>query len=348
MQFVVWVKARSWVECPCMIESAELHESYNEGSTTYSVAARYRYEYAGRHVTGNRVWIRHGYDGNEDYHNTILQELKSHIGKDRSFRCFVNPSKPSDAVLYRNLRPDLLLEKALFTFVFGGVGVGGICFMAGVRRTYLCQLQIATQHPDEPWKWDESVADGQFVPNAEWKAWTAFAVAWNVGCSIPLMSVVFQFGKGGGWEYLIILFPAFGLYAIATAALLGRQRFRFGRPTVTLRPWPYYVGDTMQLKIEFPHAVPKSRMLKAELKVKQLTTSEENPEDIFSASVSTSNIGRSIQFEFDIPTGLPRSSQLCDASSQNTARWILTVNGTDSRWDFRAVYVLAVFDRAAG
>ncbi|GEM_PF-2523217 len=111
-----------------------------------------------------------------------------------------------------------------------------------------------------------------------------------------------------------------------------------------MSPWPYSVGELLQLEIEFPAALPTSRELKAALTVGYVVTSDDNPDDIFTVTVSAVTIGRSIQFHFDIPLGLPRSSQVRDAVGTDTARWLLTVTSSDSRWDFRAVYVLAVCD----
>lgn len=100
----------------------------------------------------------------------------------------------------------------------------------------------------------------------------------------------------------------------------------------------------MQLEIEFPGALPTSRELRVVLTVARVFTFDGNPDNIFSETKPAANIGRSIQFEFDILPGLPRSSQVRDATGRDTARWILTITGSDSRKDFRVVYVLAVFD----
>src|SRR5262245_56656550 len=56
-----WWQARDWVAVPAIVMAVELQEHYDDG-TTYRVAARYAYEYGGRHHEGTRVGFNTGYD----------------------------------------------------------------------------------------------------------------------------------------------------------------------------------------------------------------------------------------------------------------------------------------------
>ena len=134
MQVTAWFKVQDWMENPCMIQSAEMQVGSLDDTVTSMVSARYRYAFGEAEYFGNRVWPLDEY-GEEDDAGIILKELKSYVGRNQSFRCFVNPANPSDAVLYRNLRPQVLLKKAVFVFVFGGVGVGGILYVGGSTTT---------------------------------------------------------------------------------------------------------------------------------------------------------------------------------------------------------------------
>ena len=56
----------------------------------------------------------------------------------------------------------------------------------------------------------------------------------NVDCLLLVIYVFTDVRDGGGWKCLVLVFLVIGLYLIATAVWLVRQRIRFGRPTMTI------------------------------------------------------------------------------------------------------------------
>ena len=97
-----WWSSRSWVEVPCWIETAELKASRgSKGGTTYQAEASYRYQFERRSYHGDEVSLFGGSDNIGDFQEQSFQQLQSVKGKKRPFRCFVNPSKPEQAVLFR-------------------------------------------------------------------------------------------------------------------------------------------------------------------------------------------------------------------------------------------------------
>ena len=78
---------------------------------------------------------------------------RSAAGRARPFRCYVNPEKPSESVLYRTLRWEMQAFMAIFALTFPAVGAGLVA--GGVMSTLASRKEAALrkQHPGEPWKW---------------------------------------------------------------------------------------------------------------------------------------------------------------------------------------------------
>ncbi len=126
---------RSWVEVPAIIKHAELkmnfpqhHGGRHEGNRgpTFQAIAVYEYDFGGRHFTGDRVSVGGGSDNAGSFQRTAYRELQQHFLQKKVFRCFVNPERPSEAVLYRQLRWEMAAFYTLFATVFGVVGFGAM------------------------------------------------------------------------------------------------------------------------------------------------------------------------------------------------------------------------------
>ena len=343
LQVSAWNRARAWVECPCLIESAEFNV---DSSGESHLRASYRYQYGGQQYLGHEVWLRDETDDEGEFWGNAYRSLKSHAGSNRSFRCFVDPAAPSVSVLYRNLRVELVIVKSIFGFLFGGIGCGGILLLMNVQRSHRRQVETAIRNPTEPWRWDSSIKDGRIKPSMEWIFWAFVAIFWNTVSFPPTVAILQRTNHGSHLDYLILVFPAFGIFAMATAMKSIHHRLKYGKPEITMQPWPYRLGQELRVCIEFPKAFPRSRNLKAMLKVTEVVITDDNPETLFETTCTSANAGRTVEFVLPIQGELPRSRQVLDTSEQKSARWQLTIVGTDSRFDFRAVYVLPVFERS--
>ncbi|MCF7733341.1 MAG: DUF3592 domain-containing protein, partial [Akkermansiaceae bacterium] len=182
--FLQWWEARGWEEIPCRIEATELKSSRGEDSTTYQVTASYRYRYQGRVYQGDRVGFSSSSDNIGGFHQRAYRELSSYLAPRsgtvevessgpavRSFRCYVNPDQPEDAVLYRELRWEMQAFMAIFALTFPAVGGGVVAFgwVSFVRLRRERRLQGI--HPGEPWRWKPEWT-GPAIPEAsgKWRA----------------------------------------------------------------------------------------------------------------------------------------------------------------------------------
>jgi hypothetical protein len=100
-----WWAASDWAVTPAEIVSVELEEhDDDDGATTYKATATYRYEYAGRTYTNNRVAIDFGSDNIGDFQQQLYNELRSAHERQSPVTAYVDPAEPTSAVLNRELR----------------------------------------------------------------------------------------------------------------------------------------------------------------------------------------------------------------------------------------------------
>ena len=101
--FQYW-HSSSWDRVPATVLSSTLNRSYSDGSTTYSVSARYRYDYNGRSYANDTVSQYGGSDNFDDYWQRLASRLESARSRGRTVMAWVNPANPSEAFLDRTLR----------------------------------------------------------------------------------------------------------------------------------------------------------------------------------------------------------------------------------------------------
>lgn len=150
---------RSWAEVPAVITSTHLKTNRGRKSTTYQAVASYEYEFEGRKFTGERVGADGGSDNIGTFQNDAYRELQRHLDPRKPFRCYANPREPSQAVLYRNLRGEMLAFNTVFATLFGSVGLGlMISALVVARRLPRASVELVPE--DQPWLARDDWASG--------------------------------------------------------------------------------------------------------------------------------------------------------------------------------------------
>lgn len=260
--FVNWWNAQRWVEVPCWIESAELKESRGDDSTTYKVVARYHYIYQEKTYQGDRVSFSSGADNVGSFHHDVHRELSRHVGKKPSgaerdpaaggaeaFRCYVNPTKPSEAVLYRSFRWQMLAFLAIFVLTFPAVGAGLVFGGLIGMRVMSREAKLRESHPNMPWKWKHAWA-GDTIPESQGPGRMAMYIYtfWSGLVVLPLILATAWSGafasQPNAW------FLAFFVVLWAIPLSLSIKSFRHQRSVGHARfepkNWPWWPGGTMQ------------------------------------------------------------------------------------------------------
>ena len=147
------LRMMGWRSVPATITQMELvqHRS-GKGGRTYAVEATYRYTWEGQPHSASRVAINRSADS-FSFWTTLHDDLERQRREDR-VTCWVNPGDPSQAVLHRELRWEVLGFKAVFAVVFGGIGgFLGIGSWVGYRRG-LARDRLRAADPDSIWRED--------------------------------------------------------------------------------------------------------------------------------------------------------------------------------------------------
>ena len=253
---MAWHAMQEWEEVPARIEHAELEEHHGDDSTTYSVDARYTYEYGGQQYTGTRVAIGHGSDNVTSFHQDAYDELAQYRESGQPFRCFVNPRDPSESILYRDLRWEMLLFYSAFVVTFGGAGVGLVgAGIWGVRKTRE-ENQLRAQYPDQPWQWNREWASGEIRSStkANVLAGAAFTVFWNA-IAFPLGYFIVSeavLREGQRLALLVLLFPAIGAVLILWTVRGMLQWRKFGSSMFRMAEVPGVIGGKLSGVIDVP------------------------------------------------------------------------------------------------
>ncbi len=195
-------RSRHWSEVPATIVRSEGHE------------ASYTYEFRDRPYSSDRVQtFRLGGSSEIDDWEREMAARLANAGT-RPLTAFVNPEKPSEALLDRQIRWKLLALFMPFVFGFGAVGL-----VAGV----MMGSKALGWESRGPW----------LKPKAR-EALTQWTVAlvWN-GISVPLaFAAVPQLWAEGEYFPIVILviFPLFGMLVLSSALFTTVAVIREGNP----------------------------------------------------------------------------------------------------------------------
>ena len=257
-----WWRARNWVEVPCWIESAELKASQGDDSTSYQALATYRYEYEGRLYQGDRVTFGTGSDNIGDFQKKAHRELASHLvgkakgaedpgkkGKRKPFRCYVNPDKPAESVLYRVLRWPMQAFMAVFALTFPAVGAALVAGGWIAVRSAKKDLALKAMHPGEPWLWKSGWAQTS-IPESlgSWRKGLFSYTVWSGLVILPLIAATALSGAFQSDEKASFLFAFVLLWCVP--AWFSIRRFRqymaVGKPRFEMTQIPACPGGLLE------------------------------------------------------------------------------------------------------
>ena len=223
---------QSWIETPALIKHAELQVIHGEG-TTYKVVAAYDYKFAGQKLKGERVGMGSGSDSIGSFQHVAYQELKRHRDQKKPFHCYVNPRQPSEAVLYRHLRGEMLSFYTGFATVFGSVGLGLMTVVATAARRKPVMRKEGVP-ADAPWKvradWESGLIPASSVSSVAIVMLAVLALYWSIAI-LPLvlkLPEVLAQGKGF-WSWTSLAFPLIDAALVVCAFLPAHSRAQVRR-----------------------------------------------------------------------------------------------------------------------
>lgn len=349
------VKANSWEPVYAELQSYDLDTNRSSDSTTYKAMASYSYDYQGVRYTSNKVSFSNGYDNLGSYHQDMYQRLRRISRNDERLEIWVNPDKPSQAVIDRGVRWGSLVFGSIFLLIFGGVGFGGLYFSYVTRND---DKPIENSDPNKPWTVYRIWASPIRLSNAKIGArfWLGFALFWNV---ISLASVFAAFDEvmsGNHLALIVLLFPLIGIFLLWNWYKAHRSFKLTGLMPLELDPYPGSVGGQVggtirvsnqrlqspkNLKIKLLCVYKYQQKSGKETKTKERIVWEQSmvPKSLMSVT------GIELRFSFDVPDNLPVSDPPFD-SSRNMWRVSFTGEAQDGVLIERQYDDIPVFDTA--
>jgi hypothetical protein len=169
-----------WQETPCTVDSSRVvihHSSSARSGPTYSTEVIYHYRVDGGSYTSTRYRFESGSTGGRDRKQRIIDQYPP----GRQTVCYVNPSHPSEAVLYRGLYLEMFF--GLFALPFAAVGWFGLYFIGRggnptrrMQKNALPTFAPATAEPTQ--------LKSQGTPLGKFFFVLFFAIVWNGFMSI--------------------------------------------------------------------------------------------------------------------------------------------------------------------
>jgi hypothetical protein len=328
------ITARDYVPVQAELLHVELKYHRSDKSTTYETKARYRYRYAERDYTSERVAIGEGADNIGSYQQDLYKRLNTAKQRRATVVAWVNPGNPNEALLDRDMRWGLFALKGMFFLVFSLVGLGVTIYT--LRAPSALPAAVA----DKPWLADPAWRNGRIVSRsrAGMIGMWFFAVLWNA-ISAPILFILPAELAKQNWAALLgLLFPLVGLWLFYVAVLKTLQWRRFGELTLMMHPFPGALGGVVGGAVELPERFRPGQTFRISLTCVHRRISNNKDRDRSdsavwqseaSAPVETSGRGSRVSFRFAVPADLPPTTAPSESYHYWTVHLKAELDGVD-------------------
>lgn len=315
---VEWQAMKSWAPVQVYVSRGGTEYHSGDDSTTYEAYAEYTYTYDGATYTGTRVMIDGGADNVGGFQQDLGRRLEAAARSKEAIEGYVNPAKPWQSVINRDMRWGLAGFKAIFVVVFGGAGAALLGF--GLFGKIEEKDMSLPQYKDAPWLANSDWQTNEIRSAAKAEMYLAwgFTVLWNaISMPIPFLLREEIAVKHNYPALIALLFPLIGIGLLAWAVRRTLEWRRFGQCVVALDPFPGSIGGQTGGMIELNHPYSESdRFMVSLTAIYSYETGSgddrrqnEKPlwQDTAVAHTSPGLYGTRIIFSFDVPEGLPPS-----------------------------------------
>jgi hypothetical protein len=122
---LIWdaIRIKSWVAVPATIQHVELRVVGRSRKRYDRVFANYTYEFAGARYQGSRISVPDGGSYMDNFHRPVYRELEKFRREGTRVRCYVNPNRPQESVLYPDLRWSAFVGMSIPAVAFTSIGL---------------------------------------------------------------------------------------------------------------------------------------------------------------------------------------------------------------------------------
>lgn len=247
-------EVRSWQSVPAQVLEAQLDRRRDsEGSETYAVRVRYRYQVGAQTYESQRVGLdAQGHSDNVgDWHAQWHRRLQAAQSSGQALTAWVNPREPAQALLDPHIRWPMLLFRLPFALVFTAVGLAAAWFFFKALRGPSGQATPAADAAAGLQRMGRSVRQSAGM------LWF-FALFW-CGLSFPIAALFWM--QEGPWfvKIFLLLFVLVGLGLIAWAGQQTRLAWRHAHTALALRPATPRAGEPLEVTLNLPERALRGR-----------------------------------------------------------------------------------------
>ena len=343
---------QSWDATPATLLEVELQGKHRRKGGSMRATARYRYDVDGKSYESDRVALHEVSDNIGGFQRERGEELERLLQAGKPVTAYVNLHNPTDAILYRDLRPGMLALKSVFALVFGAIGFGiiGGAIMAAFGWGGKKQANASQVPPAEPWLTKEEWRAGRIRTSAG-PVWGALLMAgfWNL-ISMPVFYMVATDGDAEWYVLLLVgIFPLIGVILIAAACYLGLHYWKWGVSEFEMAAVPGVLGGPLAGVIHVPRSIEAAEGIVIRLACvrsesdgenTKVTTLWEEERTIVRNLSTPGSAGTLIPVQFVIPYDLPDS----DAKE---VTWKLSAAAKTAGIDYQSEFDVPVFKTAA-
>lgn len=236
-----WVEVQNWQKTPAQIVSVEIDDKRD----TVKTEVKYEYQWGDDRYVGDRLCIQTETDNVSSFHERVGTELQKYKNSGEPFRCFVSPSQPSQSVLYRDLRWEILSFLSVFGTLFGSIGMGllGGIILSIPNTRFAARARV--EHPDSPWMWDADWVEGIIRGEGRhrWLKW--FAAYWVVVSLPGGLGAVNAIAHGSLLSVFGLIIPGIAFFITRKAWRNHIQNQTYGETRVSLDRFPAITGGVM-------------------------------------------------------------------------------------------------------
>lgn len=357
------VRSLTWKAVPCTILSAELAEEKGSKSTNYRTKATYQYEVDGKSYTSHRVASVEAADNVGPYQKQIFAELEQYRASGKPFRCYVNPFKAEEAILYHQGNWALISLQTLAGLLFSGVGFS---IVAVAIVGWFEQRKLAPADPSaelQPWQTRADWAKGEIRHSdrrlSQFLLWGSFGIA-----LISIPSLV-----AGLLEIVLHHTPlaalAFLPMAVSMLVLLlgwrARARWRrYGDSVLQMASVPGVLGGTFAAVVSIERTVIAPDGFQVRLVCTETTQKGSGDDKTTHTEVvweqqqivsrdlrSSEEEGSNIPVLFTLPYDAPETDDATSTGDYGRKHaWRLSIHATVPGIDYHAEFEVPVFRTA--
>lgn len=347
---VEWSDIRRWEPVTAYVIDGGVASESSRYGTIYRAYAEYTYTYSGNTYSGTRVAI--GRDNLDDFQNKLGTTLAQAAGSATGIVIYVNPARPAESVVNRDMRWIAAGMDLIFIIIFGGFG---LLIFIGIFRVPNREKDL-TQPPyySRPWLandgWQTATINSM-AKTTMYSAWV-YTVLWNAA-SAPVSFLVYdEVLTENNYAALIgLLFPLVGFGLLIRAAKRASEWKKFGNSPVVLDPFPGSIGGHVGGSIDLNYPFEKSAQFFVTLacirSYEHRSGNERRREetvlwqDTAAAYTERSINGTRIIFRFEVPKNLKPSDALKNGSDYHL--WRLHLKGKLPGIDIDRDYEIPVY-----